>query len=140
MNQSESYTVSHEGIIDGGTITYSADTDAGLVTLSGEVDAGPFSIIKEHLPPGPYPFTASELLSAAFSSVGSTPSVGPANFKVTQIQQTVATVEITSVTGQQVTGSAVLDISAEFVKLIGANILATVAGRTVNVVLTRKVS
>lgn len=137
MIQSETFAVSKEGLIDGGTITYTADTDTGLVTLAGEVDAGPFSIIKEHLPAGPYPFTASQLLSADFATVGATPAVGPASFKVTQIQQTVATVQITGVTGQQVSGSAVLDISAEYVKMIGANITATVAGHTVNVVLNR---
>lgn len=138
MIQSESYSITREGLIDGGTLTYSADTDKGLVTLAGEIDAGPFSIIKEHLPPGPYPFTPSQLLSTAFAAVGATPSVGPANFEVVQVQQAVATVKITSVTGQQVSGTASVDISAEYVKLIGANLTVTVSGHTVNAVLTRK--
>ena len=144
MIQTETYEIQHEGLIDSGFITYTADTDSGVLSYSGDVKAGPFSIINEPLPPsgtpGSYTINPSELLSANFSKVGGAPvTVGPLTLTVTQIQQTVATVSFT-VAGAQATGSAVLDISAEFVKIIGVNANATVEGHTVNLVLIRKAS
>lgn len=138
MIQTEKYSIAKSGLIDSGWVTYTLNTDTGIINYAGDVKAGPFSIIDETIPAGEYTVDPSCLISATLSKVGTTLPIGPALFTITEVDQNMANCKFLVAGENQVEGTAVLDLSSQYVKVLSVNATAILKGHNLNLILTRE--
>lgn len=133
--QIEKYKINGSGLLEGGNIEYKVDLDSGVVTCDGSVKVGVGFFAKTEPILASYTIPPSDLLSPAASAVGKVVDIGPAHMTVTHVDGNVATVSV--VLDGLGTGTACLDISNQYLKLISMNANLKYSGVSVTASLQR---
>lgn len=132
MIQSQKFSVSKSGVVRGGDASYSADLDTGMIDYSYSIKKPwPLSPIEGS---SRYLADPQELLSSFFKKSGDKLTIGPVTFTATTIVPGETDVEI-AIEGLNMTGSAVLDTSGTYFKILKINASGSMYGFSINLQL-----
>jgi hypothetical protein len=135
MNQTESYKILGNGLLEGGVVAYSANLNTGMVVVTGQVKVGVGFFAKNEPFTANYILPMADLLSTAADTVGKKVDIGPADLIVSHIDGTIATVDV--VLDGLGTGHGVLDISSQYLKLVSLTANIKYSGIAVTASLQR---
>lgn len=136
MTQNEKYTIEPVGAVKGGDASYTADLEGGAIAYSAAIKVGYWPAIVSKQVSGSLTVDPKLLKSSAIQNVGDTVKIDVVNFTCSKIFQGTATVNMT-VDGQDMYGTAQLDITGEYLKVIGLQAQAKVSVFNLNIQLVR---
>ncbi len=140
MTQNEKYIIANTGGITGNTADYTLDLDTGVVSydldLRAQVGSGWFAIKKSVVQSGSYQVSLVQLQSSNLKAPGGKVDIQNLHFVVQHVDGNIATVGVT-MDGQNVSGTAQIDISQPVIKLVSLQATAKLFLCTFNLQLTR---
>lgn len=128
--QSQSFTVRPGGLVKGGSFYYSVDEATGQISYSGQITVGLWPFSKTVQNQGAYKVDPKLLLSSGFTP-GQQVIVGPVTLRVIAFYAQQKQVEVAiEVSGQPLSGTAVLDVASPLIKIVhvSANVSVPVLG------------
>lgn len=125
MTQTQNFTIAQSDLVAGGTASYQADLTTGSILYSASIKVGFGWLSKSYKSTGTYQAIPGDLLSASFKTVGTKIVIGNVTFTVLASGTSVATVSMT-VAGKNMSGSVLLDVSGEYIKISSAQAVAQV--------------
>lgn len=134
----QGFTVIPSGLINGGFAFLSIDTDTGSIAYSAQVDYGIWPIKKTFsVPLSSYLVPPEDLKTSFVKAVGQTIFFGPVALDVVSLTPSVAIVGI-SVLDKNISGTANLDLTGEFLKLVSASVQVSAYGLNLNIQLQKE--
>lgn len=117
MTQEQHFKVTHKGKVEGGTAHYVADLLVGSLSWDVDVTVGALFIHDEEKKSGTFQLPDPTVLLSARFTPGAVVPIGQAVFTVRDVQNGKAQVDVV-VQGAQVQGTAIVDVSAQYVRLL----------------------
>lgn len=128
----ENFRVVPAGLIKDGSASVTIDSDAGVLTYSASVKGGIWPVYKNLAYNGTYKVAPADLKSTFLNSVGKQLVFESVTLTVETISPGSCVVGIV-VAGQSISGTAVIDTSADIIQLRSAQVAASVSGLSLNI-------
>lgn len=129
MTQIQNFSVKPKGLVKGGTASYEANLNTGVIKYDAAVKVGLTSWMSHtYTFSGQYCVSPEILLSSSAKGVGMELFIGNVSFKVLSTTPQTALVSM-EIAGQPMRGTALLDISGQYLRVIQMDAVVTVIGK-----------